>query len=459
MDSALLIWILAAAAAGYALATVVSKSRRAALDARLAASEEAARSHREEAEGKGREITDLRSDLARMDERLSLERKASEERLAAQRRMEGEFREAFKALSSDALKSNNQSFLDLAKSSLEKFQSEAKGDLESRQKAVETLVGPIKESIDKMDSQMRELEKSREGAYSGLIEQVKALDSTQQRLQQETGNLVRALGSPGVRGKWGEMQLRRVVELAGMLAHCDFTEQESVQTEGGRLRPDLIVRLPGQKNVIVDAKAPLHAYIQAQEAEEESQRAHHLKEHARLVRGHIQKLSTKEYWSQFESTPEFVVMFLPGENLYSAAFEQDPALIEEGMTRRVILASPINLIGLLWTIAHGWQQEKIAESAQTISDLGKDLYQRLRTMSGHFTNMGKGLERAVEAYNSAVGSYESRVLISARRFEELGTPVSGEIDLLRPIERAPRALNSPEVEPSPVIDLEQRKKI
>ncbi|MDA1000265.1 MAG: DNA recombination protein RmuC [bacterium] len=393
-----------------------------------------------------------------MEERVASVRKASEERLADLGRMEQEFREAFQALSSEALKSNNQSFLDLAKSTLEKFQTEAKGDLESRQKAVEVLVNPIKESIDKIDSQMREIEKSREGAYSGLLEQVKALGSTQQRLQQETGNLVRALGSPGVRGQWGEMQLRRVVELAGMISHCDFTEQESLQTEGGRLRPDLIVRLPGQKNVIVDAKAPLHAFIQAQQAEEESQRVHHLKEHARLVRDHIQKLSAKEYWSQFESTPEFVVMFLPGESLYSAAFEQEPALIEEAMTRRVILASPINLIGLLWTIAYSWQQEKIAESAHQIGLLGKELHQRLRTMAGHFGTLGKSLDRAVESYNNAVGSYETRVLISARRFEDLGTPVSGVIDPLSPIERTPRVLNAPEVESPPVIDLEQRKK-
>ena len=392
----------------------------------------------------------LREDVARLESDLAHERKSAQEKLDLLRReterAAEKMRESFSALSADALKSNNASFLDLAKSTLETFQSEAKGDLEARQKAVETLVAPIRESLDKVGAQVEGLERSRQGAYASLTEQVKSLASTQRELQSETGNLVKALRTPNVRGRWGEMQLRRVVEMAGMMAHCDFVEQQTLKGEDVRLRPDLIVKLPGGKNVVVDAKVPLDAYLNSLEAEDESARRALLKDHARQIRDHMNRLGSKAYWDQCESTPEFVAMFLPGESIFSAALEQEPGLIEEGVSRQVILATPTTLIALLRAVAYGWRQEKVAESAQAVSALGQELHARLKTLAKHFDAMGRGLDRAVEAYNKAVGSYESRVLISARKFKEYGSAPGGEIDVVSPVERTPRALQAREAE-------------
>ncbi|MBW2085531.1 MAG: DNA recombination protein RmuC, partial [Deltaproteobacteria bacterium] len=335
--------------------------------------------------------------------------------------------------------------LELAKATLEKYQAEAKGDLEQRQKAVEHLVSPLRESLDKVNVHVRELEKAREKAYGGLQEQVKSLLYTQERLQDETGKLVKALRSPVVRGRWGEIQLKRVVEMAGMLPYCDFVEQASVTTEEGRLRPDLIVRLPGGKIVVVDAKTPLEAYLDAQETEDEEVRLAKLKDHARQVRDHMGKLSARAYQEQFDSTPEFVVMFLPGENFFSAALEQDARLIEKGVTERVILATPTTLIALLRAVAYGWQQEKIAESAQKISELGRSLHERLGILAEHFSGVGRGLDRAVEAFNKAVGSLEGRVLPDIRRFTELGVSTKEEIPTIELVKRPIRSLQAPEL--------------
>jgi len=270
---------------------------------------------------------------------------------------------------------------------------------------------------------------------------VQSLITTQKELQSETGNLVRALRTPNVRGRWGEIQLRRVVEIAGMLPYCDFAEQETVTTETGRLRPDLVVKLPGGKHVVVDAKTPLQAFLEAFETNDEETRRVCLANHARQVRDHMKTLAGKNYWEQFESTPEFVVMFLPGETFFSAALEQDPALIEQGVLNRVIPASPTTLIALLKAVNYGWNQEKLARNAQKISELGKELHDRLRLLAQHITAVGAGLDRAVESYNKAVGSLESRVLVSARKFAELGTSVADDIPELEPIETTARALS------------------
>jgi len=351
-----------------------------------------------------------------------------------------------KSLAADALATNNQSFLLLAKSQLEQLQQKGTHDLDQRKQAVEHLVAPIRESLSKVDGKLQELEVARQGAYRELKEQVRQLTDSQKELRTETGNLVTALRSPVVRGRWGEMQLRRVVEMAGMLAHCDFVEQTSVRgDDGGRLRPDVVVRLPGGKQVVVDAKAPLQAYLDALEAKDEDTRRAYLVDHARQIRDHIAKLSAKSYWSQFEQTPEFVVLFIPGETFFSAALEQDPTLIEEGVNQQVILATPTTLIALLRAVAYGWNQEKVAESARAVSELGRELYKRLATLTDHFSKVGRGLESAVRAYNDSVGSFERSVLPGARKLKDHGVSPPSELAELKEIEITTRSINVPDV--------------
>lgn len=430
---------------GSVLAWLALRSRAAALQARLSLTEKELFSVKSDLGRLSEERQTLIASRAKLESSLEAERRNSVEKIQlltqTTERAAQDLQNAFKALAADALKNNNSSFLQVAQETLKRFQSEAKGDLDARQKAVADLVAPVRESLGKVDAQIQQMENARSEAYGDLRAQVQSLITTQKELQSETGNLVRALRTPNVRGRWGEIQLRRVVEIAGMLSYCDFAEQETIHSEGGRLRPDLVVKLPGGKSVVVDAKTPLQAFLEAFETSDEEARRACLANHARQVRDHMRTLSGKNYWEQFEATPEFVVMFLPGETFFSAALEQDPGLIEHGVLQRVIPASPTTLIALLKAVAYGWNQEKLTRNAHEISALGKELHERLRKLAGHITGVGTNLDRAVEAYNQAVGSLENRVLVSARKFAELGASVAEDIPALEPIETTARALS------------------
>ncbi|MBM4123639.1 MAG: DNA recombination protein RmuC [Nitrospira sp.] len=393
----------------------------------------------------------LRKDLSEAQQARAVAETRSEETfkslqeqktLLAQARLE--MAEAFKALSGEALKTNNEAFLNLAKTSFETLHAEAKGDLSQRQQAIDEMVKPLQQALTRYEAQLHLLEQSRQSAYGGLDQHLKILAESQQRLQQETGNLAKALSAPTVRGRWGEITLKRVAELAGMVAHCDFVEQEHIATDEGRLRPDMVVQLPGSRQIVVDAKAVLSAYLEAHATQDEGQRHTLLRQHAAQVRSRMDELSAKAYWSQFPQAPEFVVLFLPGEQFLGAALEQDSSLIEDGFARQVVIATPTTLIALLRAVAYGWRQEQLSEHAQQAGRLGKDLYERMAVLAEHFGDVGQALAKSVLAYNKAVGSLETRILPAARKFKELGISSDKDLPRLEPVDSLPRPAPSGE---------------
>jgi len=384
-------------------------------------------------------LTELAAGLSA---RLEQEGRSAEEKRNLLVAAEKQLADAFNALSAEALARNNQAFLDLATQNLAVFQETAKGDLAARQQAVAGLVKPLSEELAKLASQTQALEKARAESYGQISEQVKGLLTAQQDLRGETGRLVNALRRPEVRGRWGEVQLKRVVEMAGMQDHCDFYEQE-VAVDGKR--PDMLVRLPGGKTLVLDSKAPVAAFLEAAEALDDAARGRALERFTQHVRTHIQQLSLKAYWDQFPEAPEFVVMFLPGESFFSAALQQDPELIEYASERKVILATPTTLLALLKAVYYGWRQEALADNARQVSDLGALLYERLAKLGEHWASVGKNLGQAVKAYNDATGSLESRVMVSARKFEELHVvPAGKKLPELNPVDHAPRSLQAVE---------------
>ena len=389
----------------------------------------------------------LEAELRRLEgQRAGMAARAEElERgLIEQRRMlddaKGELGTTFQALAAEALQRSNEGFLQIATEKLASARREGATELATREQAIAALVTPLRQSLEKIDQQAQALERSRGEAYVKLEAQVGFLMQGQDRLRTETGNVVNARRAPAVRGRWGEIQLRRVLEIAGMVEHCDFAEQASLDTADGRLRPDVVVRLPGGKSIVVDAKAPMGAYLNAHDAKTEAEQQQHLQHHAAQVRAHVQKLGAKSYWNQFTASPELVVMFLPGDRFYAAALEQIPGLIEEAFGNRVLVATPTTLIGILQAVHAGWRQERLAANAEEISRAGRELHERVATFAEHLAKVGSALGRTVDAFNHGVGSFETRVLPGARRLEELSASGKKALPDLEPIDARPRPL-------------------
>jgi DNA recombination protein RmuC len=378
--------------------------------------------------------------------RIEHERESAAERLALLEDARERLSDSFKALAGDALNSNNRAFVDLAKAELSQHQLQAREELEKRKVAMDTLVKPIADSLTKVDTKIEQLERDRAEAQGALFNHLKTVTAQQDALKRETANLVTALRAPHTRGRWGEMQLRRVCEMAGMIKHCDFAEQETVATDDSRLRPDVIVKLPGEKRVVIDAKVPLAAYLDAIEARDEDSRMLHMHSHVRQVRDHVKKLAAKSYWDQFEQTPEFVVMFLD-EAMYRAALEEAPGLFEEAMEQHVLIATPTSLLAVLRSVQYGWRQQQIEQSAREIAALGRELHGRLGRFASMLAKVGRGLNTSVNAYNEAVGSFDSRVLVTARKLSEHGAASeSKEIEQPAQVDLMPRALQTPQPE-------------
>ncbi len=380
-----------------------------------------------------REITDIEREL-KNQEALQQEREAAFELANAR------LQEAFADISNRSLRANSDTFLKLAEQNLETQQEKAKRELTEREKAVEALVKPIRDALESSQKQIAELEKSRSEAYGGIKLQLETMQANQKSLTQETQNLVKALRRPEVRGRWGEITLRRLVELAGMVEHCDFIEQVHTENDGQIIRPDMVVRMPDDRELVVDVKTPLDAYLSAVEAEDDAQRQLGLERHAKNVRAHIRMLSTKAYWGQFEKSPEFVILFIPGDQFLSAALNEEPDLIEYALAHQIILATPTSIVALLKAVAYGWRQLHLADNAKEIRVLAEDLYGRLATFVTHMAKVGRQLDSSVENYNKAIGSLERSVLPGARKFVELGVHPKKEMEKLETIEAVPRKM-------------------
>ncbi len=371
--------------------------------------------------------------ISELSTTLELERRQAADKLA-------EIEKTFALLSGEALRQNNKTFLQLAQETLKQFHVQAKGDLDLKEKAVENMVRPIREALEKTEQQVRLMEKERKEAYGALHKHLETMTQTQLLLQGETRNLVQALRRPEVRGQWGEMTLKRLAELAGMVEHCDFVTQESVSGEDGKLRPDMVVRMPDGREIVVDVKTPLDAYLSAVEAADDATRAKHLEHHARKVRERVRELATKAYWNQFKNAPDFVVLFIPGDQFLSAALDVDHALLEDALQQKIILATPTSFVALLRAVAYGWRQEALAANADLIREVGEDLYQRLAVFTEHLARLGGSLEGSVSAFNKAVGSFDSKVLPGARKFVEMGVSPKKALEPPAQLEITPRGV-------------------
>jgi DNA recombination protein RmuC len=431
----LLVAALAAATAA-AAAWAFASDRRAAETRRAFADQTAALAAARDA------LAVAQQSEAALRARLDAEQKNASEKLAVLEQARDSLKDAFAAVSADILAQNNTRFLELAREKFGELQTSAATDLAGRQKAIDDLIAPLRESLSRVDTKLQDVDRERATSHAALAEQLRSLTLAQTQLQSETGRLARALRSPNVRGQWGELQLRRALEAGGLVEGQHFEIKESVHGDDGRLTPDVIIRLPGGKNVVVDAKVALTAFLDALECDDEGQRDEKLRDHARQVKDHVVRLGNKGYWTHFQPAPDIVVMFVPGEALLSAALQHDPSLLEFSMSRSVMLASPLTLIALLRAIAYGWQQETIAQNAMEISDLGRQLYERIAKLAEHWENVGKSLAKAVSAYNGAVGTLESRVLVTARRLKDKGVSAGGELPDVEVIDETPRALGT-----------------